>query len=224
VGGLRHAPAASPPGKTRYPLYSKLGEVNLAPTWIRSPDHQNHFKIQHDIKLYNYLNQLLVQFVCVQMSLLVCLRQEKHVFLVLPAHMKTSCKLLLNTMYNEYSLLGVLHRTDVSAEHTASIFRALNCFSIHLNRFSQQQPTIPSPSEQTPSQTHYIRLYQLPRCFHHHVPTLDSYCRLVTMYQTIRLQTTASGVPVPVPIPAPVPSLSLPCRIPVHIQSLSLQS
>ena len=34
VGGQRHAPAALPPGKTRYPLYRKLGErgvENLAP-------------------------------------------------------------------------------------------------------------------------------------------------------------------------------------------------
>ena len=26
VGGQRHAPAALPPGKTRYPLYRRLGE------------------------------------------------------------------------------------------------------------------------------------------------------------------------------------------------------
>jgi hypothetical protein len=25
LGGQRHAPAASPPGKTRYPLYTRLG-------------------------------------------------------------------------------------------------------------------------------------------------------------------------------------------------------
>ena len=47
VGGQRHAPAALPPGKTRYPLYSRLGGApgpfwkgaeNLAPNGIRSPD------------------------------------------------------------------------------------------------------------------------------------------------------------------------------------------
>jgi len=46
VGGQRQAPAALPPGKTRYPLYRRLCELqslwtgaeNLAPTGIRSPD------------------------------------------------------------------------------------------------------------------------------------------------------------------------------------------
>jgi hypothetical protein len=47
VGGQRQAPAALPPGKTRYPLYSMLGgpqgrsgrvRKNLTPTGIRSPD------------------------------------------------------------------------------------------------------------------------------------------------------------------------------------------
>ena len=47
VGGQRHAQAALPPGKTRYPLYWKLGgpqgrsgrvRQNVAPTGIRSPD------------------------------------------------------------------------------------------------------------------------------------------------------------------------------------------
>jgi hypothetical protein len=44
--GQRHATAALPPGKTRYPLYWWLGALepvwtgaeNLAPTGIRSPD------------------------------------------------------------------------------------------------------------------------------------------------------------------------------------------
>jgi hypothetical protein len=49
VGGQRHAPAASLPEETRYPLYRRLGGPtvpvwtgveNLAPTRIRSPDHQ----------------------------------------------------------------------------------------------------------------------------------------------------------------------------------------
>ena len=38
VRGQRHAPAALPPGKTRYPLRRRLGAENLAPTGIRSPD------------------------------------------------------------------------------------------------------------------------------------------------------------------------------------------
>ena len=48
VGGQRHAPAALPPGKTRYPLYKSLvgpqdrsGRVRKIspPTDTRSPDH-----------------------------------------------------------------------------------------------------------------------------------------------------------------------------------------
>jgi hypothetical protein len=48
VGGQRHAPAALPPGKTRYPLYRRLGglqgrsgrvlKICPPPTGIRSPD------------------------------------------------------------------------------------------------------------------------------------------------------------------------------------------
>ena len=46
VGGQRHAPAALPPGNTRYPLYTGwvapgpvwTGAENLALTGIRSPD------------------------------------------------------------------------------------------------------------------------------------------------------------------------------------------
>jgi len=47
MGGQHHAPAALPPGKTRYPLYRRLGgpqgrsggvRKNLASTGIRSPD------------------------------------------------------------------------------------------------------------------------------------------------------------------------------------------
>jgi len=48
VGGQHHAPATLPPGKTRYPLYRRLGgpvwtgAKNLAPTGIRSPDRPAH--------------------------------------------------------------------------------------------------------------------------------------------------------------------------------------
>jgi len=47
VGGQSHAPAALPPGKTRYPLYRRLGGLQgrcgrvrkiSPPTGIRSPD------------------------------------------------------------------------------------------------------------------------------------------------------------------------------------------
>jgi len=44
LSGQRYAPAAVPPGKTRYPLYRRLGgpvwtgAENLASTGIRSPD------------------------------------------------------------------------------------------------------------------------------------------------------------------------------------------
>ena len=47
VGGQRHAPAALPPGKTRYPLYRRLGGPHSRagqmrkispPTGIRTPD------------------------------------------------------------------------------------------------------------------------------------------------------------------------------------------
>src|SRR5215472_14194103 len=51
MGGQRHAVAALPPGKTRYPLCRRLGgpqgrsgrvRKNLAPTGIRSPDRPAH--------------------------------------------------------------------------------------------------------------------------------------------------------------------------------------
>jgi hypothetical protein len=46
LGGQHHAPAALPPGQTRYPLYWILGALelvwtgaeNFAPMGIRSPD------------------------------------------------------------------------------------------------------------------------------------------------------------------------------------------
>jgi hypothetical protein len=51
VGGQRHAPAALPPGRTRYPLCRRLGGLHprsgqvwkiLPPTVIRSPDRPAH--------------------------------------------------------------------------------------------------------------------------------------------------------------------------------------
>ena len=35
VGGLRHAPAALPPGKTRYPLYRRLDVTQGGSVWER---------------------------------------------------------------------------------------------------------------------------------------------------------------------------------------------
>jgi len=35
VGGQRHAPAALPPGKTRYPLYRRLGRPQCWSGWVR---------------------------------------------------------------------------------------------------------------------------------------------------------------------------------------------
>ena len=51
VGGQRHAPAALPPEKTRYPLYRRLGEPQgrsgrvqkiTPPVGMRSPDRSAH--------------------------------------------------------------------------------------------------------------------------------------------------------------------------------------
>jgi hypothetical protein len=35
VGGQRHAPAVLPPGKTRYPFYSRLGGPQVLPGRVR---------------------------------------------------------------------------------------------------------------------------------------------------------------------------------------------
>jgi hypothetical protein len=35
VGGQRHVPAALPPGKTRYPLYRRLGGPQGQPGWVQ---------------------------------------------------------------------------------------------------------------------------------------------------------------------------------------------
>ena len=43
VGGQRHAPAALPPGKTRYPLYRRLGVPHSRSGQVRkiSPPHRD---------------------------------------------------------------------------------------------------------------------------------------------------------------------------------------
>jgi len=50
VGGQRHAPAAFPPGKTRYPLYRKLGDPQGRSGRVRkisSPLEFDHRTFQH---------------------------------------------------------------------------------------------------------------------------------------------------------------------------------
>ena len=72
MGCQRHAPAALPPGKTRYRLYKRMdglqgrsgtGAENLAPTGIRSPDrparseslYRLRYPSPHYTELYNIL-------------------------------------------------------------------------------------------------------------------------------------------------------------------------
>ena len=43
VGGQRHAPAALPPGKTRYPLYRRLGGTQGRSGWVRKISPQPGF-------------------------------------------------------------------------------------------------------------------------------------------------------------------------------------
>ena len=59
VGGQRHAPAALPPGKTRYPLYRMLGGSHVRcervqkispPIGIRSPDGLSRSESQYRLK------------------------------------------------------------------------------------------------------------------------------------------------------------------------------
>ena len=42
-GGQRQAPAVLPPGKTRYPLYSKLGVLQDCSGWVRKISPKNEF-------------------------------------------------------------------------------------------------------------------------------------------------------------------------------------
>jgi len=72
VGGQRYAPAALPPGKTRYPLYRMLGgtqgrsrrvrKMSPPPTGIRSSDHsarsESLYRLSYlkpEIKLWFYI-------------------------------------------------------------------------------------------------------------------------------------------------------------------------
>jgi hypothetical protein len=66
VGGQRHAPAALPPGKTRYPLYWApvpvwTGAENLAPTGIRPPDRPARSE-----SLYRLRYPVIVRILCFQ--------------------------------------------------------------------------------------------------------------------------------------------------------------
>ena len=66
VGGQRQAPAALPPGKTQYPLYSSLGgsqgrsglAKNLVPTGIRSRTVQSLYRLSYPA---HYILQLFIQ-------------------------------------------------------------------------------------------------------------------------------------------------------------------
>ena len=60
VSGQRHAPAALPPGKTRYPLYRRLGgpqgqsgrvwKISPPPNGIRSPDRQARSELLYRLR------------------------------------------------------------------------------------------------------------------------------------------------------------------------------
>jgi hypothetical protein len=85
VGGQRHAPAALPPGKTRYPLYRRLGgpqgrsrqvRKTLAPTGIRSPDRPARSESLYRLSYpgpHAYLHDDSIFRTCTIMS--VCIRQ-----------------------------------------------------------------------------------------------------------------------------------------------------
>jgi hypothetical protein len=44
VGGQRHAPVALPPGKTRYPLYRRLGGLQGRSGWVRKISPPTRFR------------------------------------------------------------------------------------------------------------------------------------------------------------------------------------
>jgi hypothetical protein len=50
VGGQRHALAALPPGMTWYPGLVWMGAENLAPTGIRSLDHQARSELLYQLR------------------------------------------------------------------------------------------------------------------------------------------------------------------------------
>jgi hypothetical protein len=56
LGGQRHAPTAVPPGKTRYPLYRRLGGPQGPSGWVRkiSPTKVNKRLNNFEKKLWNY--------------------------------------------------------------------------------------------------------------------------------------------------------------------------
>ena len=77
VGGQRHAPAALPPGKTRYPLYRRLGGPQglsgqvrkISPTTgIRSPDRparsESLYRLRHPGGTERVRTQLQLQCKC----------------------------------------------------------------------------------------------------------------------------------------------------------------
>jgi hypothetical protein len=65
VGGQHHAPAALPPGKTRYPLYRRLGGPKgrsgrvrkiSPPTRIRSPDRPARSQSLYRLSYLTHIN------------------------------------------------------------------------------------------------------------------------------------------------------------------------
>jgi len=70
LGGKRHAPAALPPGKSRYPMYRKLGGNQgrygrvrkiSSLTWIRSPDRPTRSELLYSLRYPRPLWQLYMQ-------------------------------------------------------------------------------------------------------------------------------------------------------------------
>ena len=71
VGGQRHAVAALPPGKTRYPLYRRLGgpqgrsgqvQKILPPTGIRSPDCPARSELLYRMRYRGLLSVMVCMF------------------------------------------------------------------------------------------------------------------------------------------------------------------
>ena len=108
VGGQRHAPAALPPGKTRYPLYSRLGGApgpfwkgaeNLAPNGIRSPDRparsESLYRLSYPGPLLRQYNKQYISLKSVILNI-----RNNHFLLnwrVLKSFMKIKGYLSLNT-------------------------------------------------------------------------------------------------------------------------------
>ena len=89
VGGQRHAPAALPWGKTRYPLYRRLGgpqgrsgrgrKISPPPTGIRSPDRPARSESLYRL---SYLGPLwLKRILLIQTMLLLTFNCEQYIII-----------------------------------------------------------------------------------------------------------------------------------------------